>query len=89
MLVNVLVDGDTVDKNSDEEVKVNYEMGDNVEDIKVKISLMFAGIDPAKIVLFYNNRKLEDSVEFSRLNYEPYSIIYCKKKMSACTCIIF
>lgn len=89
MLVNIVVDGDIIDKSNDEEVNVDYEMGDKVEDIKVKVSLIYAGVDPAHIDLYYNNKKWENSVDFMRMNYEPYSKIFCRKKVNSCTCTIF
>ena len=89
MLINVYVDSDVIDKPGDEEINVNYEMGDTIEDIKIKISLVFVGVDPANIDLFYNHKKWENSTDFTQLHYEPYSKIYCKKKTSSCACKIF
>ena len=89
MKVIILVDSEVIGYPSDQQVFVDSEMGDTVEDIKVKITLSFASVDPKNIDLFYQNRKWDNSTDFNHMNYEPETVIYCRAKSKACGCLIF
>lgn len=88
MRVVILVDASLIDAMADRQVHVESEIGDTIDDIKVKLSLTGSDIDPDKVNLVYNGRVLKNSDDFNAIGYMPESIIYARMKARSC-CLVF
>lgn len=67
---------------------VDVDPNDEVENLKVLVTLQLTEIDPAGLQVYYHEKKLPENIKIIKLNLQPEEFLILKRKSSsACTLI--
>lgn len=85
MFITCLIDSSVYGTNSlneNKKVVIDIDPNDEVENVKVLITLKLTEIDPAGLLVFYRNKKLPDNIKVIKLNLSQDDYLVIKRGSS-------
>lgn len=89
MKVNVIIDGELIDREDNEQITVEADREDTVEDIIVKATFAVSGLDIGKTNLVYEGKIQEKAKNFFTLKYKQGENVFLRPIRTSCACVIF
>jgi len=89
MFITCLLDQSVFGPNSSENKKlvVDIDPHDEIENLKVLVTLKLTEIDPSGLEIYYKNKKLPNNVQVLNLNLQPEDYVFITRKSSS-SCIL-
>lgn len=85
MFITCLIDQSvygTSSSNENKKVVIDIDPNDEVENVKVLITLKLTEIDPSGLQVFYRNKRLPENIKVIKLNLSPEDYLLIKRGSS-------
>lgn len=72
---------------STEKVVIDVDPHDDIENLKVVLSLKLNDVDPKSLIIFYQNRRLNEKTKIISIGIDPSESLFIKKADKFCILI--